>query len=198
MRIRRRFSARYLTLKGYNMRDLKKLFIWMCVCWTFISTVMPLLAPEDELPVEIVVRTEIIHHNKYVTEYVEPTPHFFVTSVEREMLARLLWTEARGESIECQRAVVSVVMNRVRSDSFPNSIEEVIKQKNSGVPQFDLGDKLYDVTPNETQYEAVDYVIWNGCTVPDWVEYFRANHHHEWGGYTQYVRIDHTYFGGFK
>lgn len=179
------------------MRDIKKIFIWGCICWTFISTVMPLFAPEEEVPVEIVVKTEIIHHNKYVKEYVEPTPYFFVTSVEREMLARLLWTEARGESVECQRAIISVVFNRVASDDFPDSIEEVIKQKSGNVPQFDLGNKLGSVTPNEEQYEAVDHVIWNGCTVPEWVQYFRANRHHSWGGYVQYKQIDHTFFGGF-
>lgn len=180
------------------MRDIKKLFLWCCVCWTFISTVMPLFAPEEEIPVQIVVRTELIHHNKYIKEYVEPTPYFFVTSVEREMLARLLWTEARGESVECQRAIVSVVMNRVRSDDFPNSIEEVIKQKNGTIPQFDLGNALGNVTPNEIQYEAVDYVIWNGVTMPDWVCYFRANRHHAWNNYTPYMQIDHTCFGGVK
>lgn len=114
------------------------------------------------------------------------------------MLARLLWTEARGESIECQRAVVSVVFNRVKSDAFPNSIEEVIKQNSGGVPQFDLGNKLGNVTPNEMQYEAVDYIIYNGCTVPDWVQYFRSKHHFSWRGYTPYVQIDGTFFGGYE
>lgn len=180
------------------MKDIKKLFLWMCVCWTFISTIMPLLAPEEEVPVEIIVRTELFHHTDYVEVYVEPTPYFFVTSTEREMLARLLWTEARGESIECQRAVVSVVFNRVKSDAFPNSIEEVIKQNSGGVPQFDLGNKLGNVTPNEMQYEAVDYVITNGCTVPNWVQYFRSKHHFSWRGYTPYVQIDRTYFGGYE
>lgn len=179
------------------MKDIKKLFLWICVCWTFISTTMPLLAPEEEVPVEIIVRTELLHHTDYVEVYVEPTPYFFVTSTEREMLARLLWTEARGESIECQRAVVSVVFNRVKSDAFPNSIEEVIKQNSGGVPQFDLGNKLGNVTPNEMQYEAVDYVIDNGTTVPDWVCYFRSRHHFNWRGYTPYAQIDKTYFGGY-
>ena len=56
------------------MKDIKKLFLWICVCWTFISTVMPLLAPEEEVPVEIIVRTELLHHTDYVEVYVVPTP----------------------------------------------------------------------------------------------------------------------------
>lgn len=180
------------------MKDFKKLFLWCCICWTFISTVMPLLAPPEEIPVQIVVKTELLHHTKYVEVEVEPTPYFFITSAEREMLARLLWTEARGESIECQRAIVSVVFNRIKSDDFPNTVKDVIQQKVNGKPQFDFGNKLGNVTPYEAQYEAVDYVLYNGCTVPDWVCYFRASRHHSWREYTPYNKIDHTYFGGHE
>lgn len=176
------------------MKDFKKLFLWICVCWTFISTTMPFLAPEVETPVEVVTKTVLFHHTDYVEVYVEQTPYFHVTSVEREMLARLLWTEARGESIECQRAIISVVMNRVKSDAFPNTIAEVITQKT----QFDFGNKLGNITPNETQYEAVDYVIMQGCTVPEWVQYFRSDYHFNWRGYSPYAKIDQTCFGGYK
>ena len=48
------------------------------------------------------------------------------------------------------------------------------------------------------QYEAVDEVIWNGPTMPSWVQYFRANYHHNWSSsYTPYCVYGNTYFGGF-
>ena len=44
------------------------------------------------------------------------------------LLAALIYCEAGGESYEAQVAVGAVVMNRVRSGSFPNSIHAVIYQ----------------------------------------------------------------------
>ena len=44
------------------------------------------------------------------------------------MLAALIFCEAGGEPYEGQVAVGAVVMNRVRSGIFPNSITEVIYQ----------------------------------------------------------------------
>lgn len=44
------------------------------------------------------------------------------------LLARLIYGEARGEPYTGQVAVGAVVMNRVRSSSFPNSISGVIYQ----------------------------------------------------------------------
>ncbi len=53
---------------------------------------------------------------------------------ERELLARLIHAEARGESFEGQVAVGAVVVNRVKSDLFPNSITEVIYQTGQFTP----------------------------------------------------------------
>ena len=47
---------------------------------------------------------------------------------EENLLAALIYCEAGGEPYEGQVAVGAVVLNRVRSSSFPNSIEEVIYQ----------------------------------------------------------------------
>ncbi len=45
-----------------------------------------------------------------------------------ELLARLVHAEARGEPYEGQVAVAAVLLNRVESPSFPNSISGVIYQ----------------------------------------------------------------------
>ena len=47
-----------------------------------------------------------------------------------DLLARLINGEARGESYKGQVAVGAVVMNRVKSSEFPNTISGVIYQKN--------------------------------------------------------------------
>ncbi|MBP1924410.1 spore germination cell wall hydrolase CwlJ-like protein [Sedimentibacter acidaminivorans] len=58
------------------------------------------------------------------------------SSEDLDLLARLITAEAQGESYDAKIAVGAVVMNRVKSDSFPNSINDVIYQVINGYYQF--------------------------------------------------------------
>ncbi len=53
------------------------------------------------------------------------------SSSTQNLLARLIYAEARGESYKGKVAVAAVVLNRVRSASFPNTVSGVIYQKNA-------------------------------------------------------------------
>lgn len=53
---------------------------------------------------------------------------------ERDLLARLIHAEARGESLTGQVAVGAVVMNRVADRRFPDTIGEVIYQPRQFCP----------------------------------------------------------------
>lgn len=50
------------------------------------------------------------------------------SNTDVNLLARLIYGEARGESFTGQVAVGAVVMNRIKSSSFPNTISGVIYQ----------------------------------------------------------------------
>ena len=50
------------------------------------------------------------------------------SSSDVNLLARLIYAEARGETYSGQVAVGAVVLNRVKSSSFPNTISAVIYQ----------------------------------------------------------------------
>lgn len=67
------------------------------------------------------------------------------------LLARLIYGEARGEPYTGQVAVGAVVMNRVRSSSFPNTISGVIYQ--SGAFNV-VSDGQINLTPNSTAKKA--------------------------------------------
>lgn len=54
----------------------------------------------------------------------------FAVNKELELLARIIAAEARGESLEGQIAVGAVILNRVKDPRFPNTITEVVFQKN--------------------------------------------------------------------
>ncbi|MBU5331708.1 cell wall hydrolase [Anaerocolumna aminovalerica] len=102
-----------------------------------------------------------------VTKEVEDIYKYEVTSDELEMLQRITESEATGGDIESKKNITSTILNRVNSDSFPDSIKEVIFQQNSnGSYQFSpIGDKRYyklEITDDTIQ--AVDEVLRDGVT----------------------------------
>ena len=54
-----------------------------------------------------------------------------IVSADHRLLAKLVYAEARGEPYKGQVAVAAVVLNRVRSSSFPNTISGVVYQRNA-------------------------------------------------------------------
>ncbi len=77
-------------------------------------------------------------------------------SSDVNLLARLIYGEARGESYTGQVAIGAVVMNRVKSSSFPNSISGVIYQSGA----FDaVSDGQINLTPDSTAIKAAQDAI---------------------------------------
>ena len=67
------------------------------------------------------------------------------------LLSRLVYSEARGETYTGQVAVAAVVLNRVRSSSFPNTISGVIYERGA----FDaVSDGQINLTPDSTARKA--------------------------------------------
>lgn len=70
---------------------------------------------------------------------------------ELALLARLVSGEARGEPYVGQVAVAAVVLNRVRSDDFPDTVSGVIFQRGA----FDaVWDGQFDMEPTESCIRA--------------------------------------------
>jgi N-acetylmuramoyl-L-alanine amidase len=57
-----------------------------------------------------------------------------VTAEEKELLARLVSAEAKGEPYSGKVAVAEVVLNRVEDEQFPDTVREVIYEKNAFQP----------------------------------------------------------------
>lgn len=74
-----------------------------------------------------------------------------LSSSDLNLLARVVYGEARGEPYTGQVAVAAVVLNRVKSASFPNTIAGVIYQSGA----FDcVADGQINLTPNATAKNA--------------------------------------------
>lgn len=82
----------------------------------------------------------------------------YITQSDIELMAKLVYAESRGEPFEGKVGVVSVVLNRVLNPSFPNTIKDVIFQKNA----FSCVDNNDIIAyPDQNCYEAV-YEALNG------------------------------------
>lgn len=95
-------------------------------------------------------------------------PDVHLTLAQEDLLAKVIWVEARGESEEGQQAVAEVVLNRLVSDRFPNNLHDVIY----GEGQFRSAAFLEDAEPSQAQYEAIEKALFGPYVLPEDVYYF--------------------------
>nr|WP_223285124.1 spore cortex-lytic enzyme [Paenibacillus sp. PL91] len=79
-----------------------------------------------------------------------------VNKAELDMLAKIIYAEARGESYKGQVAVGAVVMNRMASSGFPNSVKGVIEQPRAFTA---VDDGQYKLKPDKTSYKAAQDAV---------------------------------------
>ena len=93
-----------------------------------------------------------------------------------DLLAAIIWCEAGNQSYDGMVAVGQVVMDRVASPSFPNSISEVLNQPgqftpaSSGVLQSALASGV-----NSTCYSAASDAMSGAAPVPGYPLYFNTH-----------------------
>ena len=83
-------------------------------------------------------------------------PIINLTESEKNLLARLIYAESRGEPYQGQVAVGAVVLNRVNSSDFPNTVKQVIYQGGQFSP---VTNGQIHLNPNQTAYDAVEDAI---------------------------------------
>jgi spore germination cell wall hydrolase CwlJ-like protein len=80
------------------------------------------------------------------------------TESELRYMSSIIYCEARGESYAGQKAVGIVVMNRVRSKLFPNSVKKVIYQKGQFSPvrngSLDKALAVYDKQNSNNKFKG--------------------------------------------
>ena len=93
----------------------------------------------------------------YTEEKPEADPRYGVelTWDEQQLLAKLIWLEARGESKEGQQAVAEVALNRLVSGEYGDTLSEVIY----GEGQFRTTPFLDEAEAWQAQYEAIDAAL---------------------------------------
>ena len=123
-------------------------------------------------------------------ELLAPYDVFGIDEYEYYLLSHVVEAEAGNQGIDGKRLVVDVVFNRVMSDQFPNSVEEVLMQDGQFTTYTNGAYK--SVEPSEDTHEAIaieyDYIRNTD------VYFFRIDHYHPFGK-PLFVEEDH-YFSG--
>ncbi len=73
------------------------------------------------------------------------------TSSDLYLMAKAIYAEGRGESYTGQVAIGAVILNRVKSPSFPNTVAGVIYQKGAFTA---VDDGQINLEPNQKAYDA--------------------------------------------
>lgn len=83
--------------------------------------------------------------------------HIHLSPDEMELLARIVWLESQGEPVEGQQAVVEVVFNRMKSEVYPDTLYEVLSQKNP--VQFCSFKNRDRAKPTQKEYDSIQQVL---------------------------------------
>jgi len=143
--------------KEVNMKIFQKLFM-LCLALSLISLcIKPTTAKALSVSIqnEIESNTENIDKkniDKGVEVFNSGTQTLYLTRSDIDLMAKLVYAESRGEPFEGKVAVASVVLNRVLTPKFPNTVGEVIFQPKA-FSCVKNGDII--ASPDEICYSAV-------------------------------------------
>lgn len=177
-------KSQYIKQRRIQQRNLERVMcknmIWHIIIITIIMIIALCNMPRVIAEKEDTSKVSESYSNKTTTPYVsnlvtfEPQteeesseievdyyPEFTYSkdwsAKESYLLARIAMAEAEGCNTQTKTLIIMCVLNRVWSDEFPDTIEEVIFQENQFSP---INNGRWDrVEPNEDCYEAVKVVM---------------------------------------
>lgn len=95
-------------------------------------------------------------------EVLEQTMCYQLSDKDHEALLRIVEAEAGGEDQDGKLLVANVVLNRVNSELFPDTVLEVVMQKEQGIAQFSptVDGRYQSVKISEDTIEAVERALY--------------------------------------
>lgn len=105
-----------------------------------------------------------------------------------ETMAHLIYAEGGGQGETCMLYIGSVLLNRVESDRFPNTIKECINQPG----QYSVKNWYMNREPSEEAYFVAEYLLTEGSELPDFVLY--QHYRRPVAGTTIYTEINGEVF----
>lgn len=190
------FVSRFVSLSLSIMMTMSSIMMWMGPSH-YNATPMPEAEPEqivekvvDEQLEEPVV--DDIPEEPVIEEVPVETPNeIYLTEAEIDLVALVTMAEAEGEPEEGKRLVIDVILNRVESPRFPNTVEGVIYAKNAfecmwngRVNRCYVRDDIRQLVIEEMKSRTNSNI-----------HYFRASHYHNFG--VPVVSVGNHYFSTY-
>ncbi len=151
----------------------------------------------NQFPFTIFMRVSNI--TNLITPDIISLQQYEVNEYERDLLAKTVSHEAKGQGLNGWIGVLEVIFNRINSDKFDNTVEEVIYAPG----QFQYSEEIYLEEPSENIYAAVDAFLDGKIRIlndPD-ILYFRnppltiEDRLEDWGGLEAVKEInDHVFY----
>ena len=90
-----------------------------------------------------------------------PVPAYVLCDEDYDILLRIVEAEAGGEDEDGKLLVANVVLNRMNSEAFPNTVKEVVMQKSGKVTQFSpvASGSIWRVEISDETVQAVERAI---------------------------------------
>lgn len=122
-----------------------------------------------------IIETAVSGQRVVDVQLVERTNKHILGEEDLEMLLRIVEAEAGNQDEEGKLLVANVVLNRVESEKFPDTVTEVVLQKENGVCQFSpvSNRTLWTVEISEETEDAVERALM-GEDISDGALYFAA------------------------
>lgn len=149
----------------------------------------PTLTEEEREVLQDTIEHEV---GVIIEEPVESKPQITLTQEEIELIALITMGEAEGEPEEGKRLVIDTILNRVDSEHFPDTVREVIYQRN----QFSCvwSDRLTRCYVREDICQLVREELENRTNY-DCV-FFNANHYSIYG--EPMFQVGNHYFSSYE
>ncbi len=95
-------------------------------------------------------------------EVLEQTKKYQLSDKDYDTLLRIVEAEAGGEDQDGKLLVANVVLNRVNSELFPDSVWDVVMQREKGIAQFSptVDGRFQDVRVSQDTVEAVERALY--------------------------------------
>lgn len=142
----------------------------LTIIFVVIITVFALCLPS--------VQAKSIEKSRIRTDY-------NISLADRELIARVVYGEARGEPFLGKVAVANVVINRYESGLFGKTIRIVVRKPH----QFALARRT-----NQECRNAVNYLLDNNLHLLPVNTYYFKRSPKRWRAFTTYCRIEHHSF----
>ena len=135
------------------------------------------------------VEPKSFYEEGYEVIYNDNNYYLMMDQEDIDLMARVVMSEAGGQSSDCKEAVATVILNRLASPDYPINIYDVVYQKGA----FSTADN--GAPTNECYLAVYSALTWFGtdyAILPKSCYYFRADHYHSWA--LNYKKIDDLYF----